>query len=385
MPDRPTAIAKHRRAGGRCVGVFPGSYPEELLEAMNLLPVEIWDPPGPLTHSSEHLQPFVCSVVHRGLELLLSRKPDLDALLFPHICDSLQNLFTIVTDCIEHQPPTLMFYPPRNREVPGCLEYVAGQLKTLASQLEKVAGRTCSDAALAEALSHKKSVNRDLSRLYDRRAAEKHAPLSASQFYAALRMGEFTTSTQFLPIIRNLLDARPEKPFAPEARVVLSGLLPDSNLLAALDEALIAVVEDDLLSCGRRFSRSSRVPEPLPSNQDHSDPDSPFRTDVNGQRTAPDPWTAVAARLLAQPPCPTAGAPLAARVEFIKELVQRSGAGAVVFHTVKFCELELFDHPLLVAQLRESGVPTLLLESELHEPQSGQLATRLAAFLEMLA
>ncbi len=38
---------------------------------MNVLPVEIWDPPLEVSHADAHLQPYICSVVKLGLELIL--------------------------------------------------------------------------------------------------------------------------------------------------------------------------------------------------------------------------------------------------------------------------------------------------------------------------
>ena len=39
----------------RLLGVFPAQYPREILWAMNILPVEIWDPPLDITHANAHL------------------------------------------------------------------------------------------------------------------------------------------------------------------------------------------------------------------------------------------------------------------------------------------------------------------------------------------
>jgi benzoyl-CoA reductase/2-hydroxyglutaryl-CoA dehydratase subunit BcrC/BadD/HgdB len=57
----------------------------------------------------------------------------------------------------------------------------------------------------------------------------------------------------------------------------------------------------------------------------------------------------------------------------------------VVILDVKFCEPELFDAPLIVAGLRESGVPVLILETEMEPRTPAGMLTRMEAFLETLS
>ncbi len=52
---------------------------------------------------------------------------------------------------------------------------------------------------------------------------------------------------------------------------------------------------------------------------------------------------------------------------------------------LKFCEPELFDVPQLVEALRAKGIATLTIDTELNQGLSGQLDTRVEAFLELLA
>ena len=75
MPERKNYI-KHQKTeyGRKILGVFPAHYPKEILWALNILPVEIWDPPIQMSRAGAHLQPYICSVVKLGLELILQNK-----------------------------------------------------------------------------------------------------------------------------------------------------------------------------------------------------------------------------------------------------------------------------------------------------------------------
>jgi len=366
--------------GGKIGAVFPGRYPAEVLHAAGVLPVEVWDPPGPIARASGHLQPFVCGVGLAGLELLLSEStPRLDCLLFPHLCDTVQNLFTVVRDCIELPVPAFLFYTPRNVEHVGVEEYLVSQVRRLAQQVSGVTGRKVTDAALALAGEAVDRAHLALARLYAARAGGTCGS-DNSQFYRTVRLREFVPPDDFVAEVERLLAEfeRPPEPsptsgtqglqrrpneesrFAAGPKLVLSGVLPDRDLLALLDQRSVRICEDDLISCGRRFSRAPVSP----SN---------------------DPWKAAAARLLSLPPCTSIASPVESRVAWLANLAHTTGSAGVLMHTVKFCELELFDHPFVVQGLRKRGIQVLVVESELHQPQLGQLATRLDAFLEVLS
>ncbi len=362
LPNRRTAIESFRKGGGRIAAVFPGRYPREILLAAGFLPVEVWDPPGPIARASAHAQPFVCGVGLRGLELLLSEKtPALDCLLFPHLCDTLQNLFTVVRDCIGHPVPATLFYTPRNVADAGVASFVESQVRRLAAFLSSRSGVSVDDDGLAKAGAAMDKVHEAMQSLYSaRRQGRIHA--SNADFYRTVRLREYVVPSEFLQAADRLMAGQSTSsenaPSGP--RLVLSGVLPDRDLLALLDQLGVRLCEDDLISCGRRFPR----------------------THVAADK---DPWKASAARLLSLPPCTSIASPVEQRVAFLSEMVRNSGAAGIILHTVKFCELELFDHPFVVQGLRQAGIPVLVLESELHQPQLGQLGTRLEAFLEVLS
>ena len=77
IPDRNQTIARHRKAGGAIAAVFPIHYPRALLRAFDLLPVEVWGPPGRSTTSGDaHLQAYTCSIVRCSLSFVLDGKLD---------------------------------------------------------------------------------------------------------------------------------------------------------------------------------------------------------------------------------------------------------------------------------------------------------------------
>ncbi len=363
MSDRRQDYLRSQKALGRHVlGVFPALYPRELAWAMNSLPVEIWDPPLAGAQAHGHLQPYICSVVRLGLELILSGQAELcDAFLFPHTCDSIQNLASVVHDYIGQERPCYFLYHPKAPVGPSARAYYLEQLKRLAGQMGDGL-EPLTDERLARAVAQGQEIARLTAELYAARA-EGGLATGAGEFYRVLRRGEWLWPEDHAAELGALLAAgrhaatRPRK--NPGPRIILSGIVPNPpEVLTLLDELGAAVAHDDLLGCGRRLLFT-------PSQ-------------------ASDPWVALTEQYLSLPPCSTRGDSIVARRDRILELASASGAKGVIFLLVKFCEPELFDAPILAEELKTEGLAVLPLEVELNQGLSGQTATRVEAFLEML-
>jgi len=361
MTRKEYIIRQKRDFGRRALGVFPAVYPRELLWAFNVLPVEIWDPPLELTAAQAHLQPHICSVVQLGLELILQGKAEpVDGFLFPHTCDSIQNLASLVSDCLEPGQPCYFLYLPKEPFAASARIYYQAQLKALARDLEGQFGRLDEDK-LREAVRTGRRLNILLDRLY-RDLAAGRLDCGSVEFYRLVRRGEYLWPDDWAVELEALLARPPREAPAGRAAVVLSGLLPNPpELLDLLDRLGLRVSGDDLLCCGRRLI--DRIEEGPP-------PD--------------DPWAALAEAFFRLPPCSTRASAQAERLKRLLELVRAGQARGVIFCPVKFCEPELFDLPILTAELKARGVPTLVLDLEVNQGLSGQLRTRVEAFAEML-
>ena len=72
------------------------------------------------------------------------------------------------------------------------------------------------------------------------------------------------------------------------------------------------------------------------------------------------------------------------RSSLLADLVREREADGVIACTVKFCEEEEFDLPVLKRQLASERIPLLALEMESQETASEQIATRIQAYAEMM-
>jgi len=360
--NRREYLQEQRKQGRRILGVFPAHYPKEILWAAGTVPAEIWDPPLKPGRARAHLQPYICSVVQQGLELVLSPLADqVDGFLIPHTCDSIQNTASMIQDYLDPGKPLFFFQHPRAPYRASSKEYYRAQLENLARELGPL-----DSGELARAIAQGTGIDRLLHRLWEDRA-QGGGGLSNLELYRLLRRGEWLWPEDHRAELEEALaggKGPPEGgPGTSRAAVVLSGVLPPSeDLLVLMDRLGLKVGGDDLLACGRR----------LPEMDDRE------------EAAGGDGLELLAQAYFRMPPCPTKASPLADRLKHLLYLARRCSARGVIFNLVKFCEPELFDLPGLQAGLKKAGLPSLVLETEAAGSGGGQLATRLEAFAEII-
>ena len=149
LPRRMETIQAYRAGGGGVAAVFPIHYPRALLRAFDLLPVEVWGPPGvDASRGAARLQPYVCSVVRNGLAFLEGGWLDVaDVLVVPHACDALQGLGSILLDFVQPRQPVVPIYLPRGRRESD-LDFLTEEFRALYRRLAEVTGRAPTDGEL---------------------------------------------------------------------------------------------------------------------------------------------------------------------------------------------------------------------------------------------
>lgn len=362
-PGRAEAILLSRGCGRTVMAVLPIHYPKPLLTALGIHAVELWGPPGPPAGpAAGRIQAYVCPLVRNALAFLAAGMADaVDAVLVPHTCDSLQGLATLLRDFEGWaRKPVFTFLHPKGGDRPSARAFATAELRALAGRLEGLTGRPLAADRLRAALALHAAIDEATACLLANRA---HCELGDAELYALLRRGEYLWPEDQLAALdaaRSSLDFRRRKPGAP---LLATGYVPEPQaLFAALAEAGAYIAADDYAAVGRRVGGYAGL-----------------------DTTASDPIATLAALSFSGPPCPTRSSDVEARMAYLARLAGASGARGVLVHTLKFCEPELFDLPALKRTSAELGLPLLHVECELEAALSGQTATRIEAFAEMVA
>ena len=73
-----------------------------------------------------------------------------------------------------------------------------------------------------------------------------------------------------------------------------------------------------------------------------------------------------------------------ARVEDILRLVEEYKADGVIYYNLQFCQPYSIEYRKVEKALQDAGIPVTKIESDFSDEDSGQLQTRIQAFLEMV-
>jgi len=345
--------------GRRAVAVLPIHYPKPLLTAMDLLAVELWGPPGaPMGPDAGRIQPYVCAVVRNALAFMGTGSADVvDAMLFPHTCDSIQGLASVAPDFGGWDKPVMRFLHPKGDPRASSRRFARRELESLAHKLADFCGQPLVPEKLEKAIALHQEIDALRLRLLTERT---HLPLGDRALYDLLRRGEYLWPEDHLAELQAAAADLADEPVQTGVPLMITGLVPEPmDLLDTLADANAIVVADDYAAVGRRLPRV-----PVPAND--------------------DPFDTLVAQELGGPPCPTSSADQPARLDYLSRLYADSGAKGLLIHETKFCEPELFDVPAIKKRFTKDSVPVLYVETELEGALSGQTVTRLEAFVEMV-
>ena len=357
---RAAAISAQKKLGRKTVVVLPVHYLRELFTAMDVHTVELWGPPGPPRGpDAGRIPSYACAVVRNALAFLASGGADaVDAALFPHTCDSIQGLATVAPDFGGWGKPALRYLHPKGGDGPAARAFVRAELARLADGLAELTGRPLELPRLAAAIELHARIDRLRGSLLSRRA---FLGMGDPAMYRLLRRGEFLRPEDHLAELADAARGIGEERMQRGVPLMVTGYVPEPmTLLDSMASTGAFIVADDYAAVGRR------VP-PAPPTSDG------------------DPLDTLAAKAFAMPPCPTRGGDQDVRMEYLETLYRRSGAAGLIVHVQKFCDPELFDVPAIRRRFARIGAPLLYLEGEMEVSISGQVVTRLEAFVEMVS
>jgi benzoyl-CoA reductase/2-hydroxyglutaryl-CoA dehydratase subunit BcrC/BadD/HgdB len=159
-------------------------------------------------------------------------------------------------------------------------------------------------------------------------------------------------------LIKELKSAPSETTQAYKPRLMVIGSELDSfEYIKVIEDAGGLVVTDDLC-CGTRYF------------WDLVEEDS-------------DPMEALAVRYLTKTPCARMH-PAMARTARLIEMAKEFAVDGVIYQSIKFCDLHAGVYPVIKNEFAKVGIPVLQLEKEYVLAGTGQINTRVGAFLEML-
>jgi benzoyl-CoA reductase subunit C len=358
--DTYPTVRRWREAGGTVAGHFQVYFPEEIAHAAGMLPFKVRGGPVEPTQADSRFGSYLCSIVKTSLELVLSRRIELELFVTHPICDAARNLAAVWGRNFPY--PCQILYLPQNANSAHAGTYLRGEYDRLRRTVEAVAGRPVTDDALRASLV---VFNANRSLLRELYALKRETPwlVAADEAYALMAVGGMIPREEHnallaaaLPQIR-ARDARRQD----RVRVVLEGGFceqPPLDLLGAIARSCY-VVDDDLL-IGLRW----------------------ILDDVS---TDGDPLLQLAQAYLDRSSySPVQHDLRKPKEDMLLARIREAGAQAAIVTAAKMCEPGLEEQVTYTRALEEHAVPFFVSEFEENMTSFETLEIQLETFVENL-
>ncbi|MEE8472687.1 MAG: benzoyl-CoA reductase, bzd-type, subunit N [Dehalococcoidia bacterium] len=352
-----------KRTGGKVLGYFCTYVPEEILYAVDVLPVRILGSHEPQDVTERHIYsmfcPFCRDCLAQGLQ---GRYEYLNGIAMSHTCLHIRQTFA---SWVLHVPTIDKFdyyiSMPAKPQSPRAKPFLIKELQAFVKAVEAWTGKTITDKDLDRGIDIVDTNRRLMHQVYETRRADK-PPVSGTECMQMVIASQSMDKAEQNVLLQKLLDEEiPQRTVTRETgtRLIIIGSEDDDTEFLKMTEDMGAtVVIDDHCTGSRYFWREIVRKE--------------------------DRIEAIADRYIDKIPCPEKDWEGRRRWGHIRELVDDYNVQGALVIQQKFCDPHEFDIPPLMTMLKEEkNIPCLFLEFDVTVP-AGQFRTRIEAFLETM-
>jgi len=355
-------VLSWKENGGPIIGLQCSGIPEEIIHAAGILPMRVRASNLPNTKNADaHLHRINCSYTRSVLEALLTGQLDfLDGLVTANTCD---HHFRLVSEIEDKSPLKFFHYFRMNHTLgPGGKEWLLQEMNKLAEQLEGAFNVSISEDNLRETISIYNQTRGLMNRINDLR--KKEPPLlTGMEFMNIVLTGMSIPRKMFNQKLEALLpelEKRERSDHLLPRLLMIGGACDSPDFIDFIESRGAHIVADGLCFGLRHYM--GLIDE-----------------------KAENPLEAIADRYLTLLPCPAMIDGLEHSYEILKTIIEESKVQGIVSARLKFCDHFAGGRKLLADRLRQDqSIPVIELEREYNTTKSGQLSTRIQAFLELL-
>jgi len=354
-------LQEWKKSGGRVMGYFCTYVPKELFTAAGMLPVRIRGAGSEDSGAADtYLSNRVCTFVRHATSLALAERYDfLDGAVFLNTCDHVRR-----ANDVWRAKTNLGFFGflsvPRNARE-SLLPWYVEEVSNLKSQMEQHFGIKVSEDSLREAIQLHNQVRQRLITLNELRGQDPPR-LTGEEMLSIALASQLMPAAPFLERADELIAELKNHP--PEARpirarvVVIGGELDEPAFLRVIESQGAAVVADNVCFSARSFSQMIPVEGNL--------------------------LEAICRGYFFNIPCARMIGGFPKRYEQIEALVKKYQAKGVIFQRMKFCDPWGGEAHKMLHRKKTTGLHLLVLDREYGVISTGQIKTRVQAFLETM-
>ena len=355
-------ILDFKQQGGKVFGWLCTYVPEEIIHAAGALPIRITGYPTEveLEDGTAYLYVNSCSFSRSCLQLGLRGEYDfLDGVVGGSTCDGARRLFDLWRKYIGTPFHDVLTVPRKYGERAHRL--YLDQVMKFKQHLEEFLETTITDEALLHSIEVYNESRTLLRELYELRKLD-NPPITGAETMEVLNASFHMPKELFNQWLRSLLDELSVSGIGNKGRLrlmIVGSVMESPEFIRSIEAEGGLVVTDELCTSTRYWS------DPVV---------------LDGSTT---PIEAISRRYLNNFPCARMF-PSDERFDRILDLIKQFRVDGVISEIIRYCVPYAHDLPLLTERLKGKGIPFLALDVEFGTSGSGQIKTRVQAFLEML-
>lgn len=358
-----------RAQGGKVVGTFCLFVPEELIRAAGAWCVGLCAGAEWGYDEVEQIMPRnTCSLIKSFMGFKLTKVcpyiEESDLVVGETTCDGKKKAYELLGEL--HNVYVMELPQMKNADD---FAFWRQQLVTFARKIEELTGNTITAESLKAAIVEVNDKRRALQRIAAARAASP-APISGRDSLLATQVAFYDDVPRFTQSMNVLADELEERikngqGVAPASakRILITGTpmaLPNWKLHDMIEKAGAVVVGEEMCTGSRYYD--TLVDESAESVDELLDALTAKYLDINCACFTPNNG----------------------RMEDIVRMAKELNADGVIDYALNFCGTYQMEHTAVERALDAAGVPVLRIDTDYSGEDTGQLSTRIEAFLEMI-
>ena len=358
-------IRKWKEEGKKVIGWTCNYIPEELIAAGGALPLRLIHNFGEMQveEANAYLSIYTCSYTRSILQMALDKKFNfLDGFVSLFICDAMRRLADVWKNY--HTVPLLYVLDLPHKANTESNEFYRGEIANMKRVVEEATGKEITSADLKTAIASYNVTRRLLKRIQELRK-DDDPPITGVEMQEVVNAATALPRDDYNFLLERLLKELEEKrssdsPSKKKVRLMLSGsILNNVEFIRGIEE-MGGIVVIDALCTGARYwwGAVDETKEPL---------------------------EALSSYYLNKFGCARMYPAESLRYDQISLLANEYRVAGVISEVIRYCAMNINDQVRLRERLSEElNIPMLMLDMEYGTGATGQIKTRVQAFIEMI-
>jgi benzoyl-CoA reductase/2-hydroxyglutaryl-CoA dehydratase subunit BcrC/BadD/HgdB len=375
LTREPSRLTEAKKRGQKIIGYFCPYVPEELILAGGMLPLRLafGGELEPASAGEEYLKPYSCPCTRSCVGYQLTEDNEyhqlVDAFCIAQTCENIKH----VQEYIEYQ-----FHKPviklglshvhdASRARPHALDYYRDELGLFRQRLSELAGRRISRRDINREIK-RSNLTREILRTFFECSRADRPVLPWYDAFRILQAGFLMNRRDYYEEVKAIQHSLPSQRVSTGRRAGIR-LLIIGSLIGIGDLKVLDIIQ----SVGGEI-----VADAVCTGS------SSVRKDVMLSGIFGDPLDALAERYLYNVPCPCM-IDMDRRKKRAAAIVKDYRVAGVIYYSLKYCDTWRSEFKTIKEYvLQETGVPSLLVESNYSPSDIGITRTKIEAFLEMV-